>query len=81
MPNEPLPLTPLSMAILLALAGGDRHGYTLMQEIEEQTDGALRPGQDGHHREIGKSEGTSRHDVVQRGWPGTPDARDAVARK
>jgi len=44
MPNEPLPLTPLSMAILLALAGGDRHGYTLMQEIEEQTDGALRPG-------------------------------------
>ena len=44
MPNEPLPLTPLSMAILLALAGGDRHGYALMQEIEEQTDGALRPG-------------------------------------
>lgn len=39
-----LPLSPLSMAILLALADGDRHGYALMQEIEAQTDGALRPG-------------------------------------
>ena len=38
------PLTPLSMAILLALAEGDRHGYALMQDIEEQTDGALKPG-------------------------------------
>jgi len=41
---EALPLTPLSMAILLALAGGDRHGYALMKEIERQTDGMLKPG-------------------------------------
>lgn len=39
-----LPLTPLSMAILLALADGARHGYALMKEIEEQTEGTLRPG-------------------------------------
>lgn len=39
-----LPLSPLSMAILLALADGDRHGYGLMQEVEEQTHGALKPG-------------------------------------
>jgi DNA-binding PadR family transcriptional regulator len=32
------------MAILLSLADGDRHGYALMKEIEEQTDGNLRPG-------------------------------------
>lgn len=32
------------MAILLALADGDLHGYALIQEIERQTDGALRPG-------------------------------------
>lgn len=45
MPDEDqLPLTPLSMAILLALADGERHGYALMQEIEAQTEGALRPG-------------------------------------
>lgn len=43
-PTESLPLSPLSMAILLALADGDRHGYALMQEIEAQTEGALRPG-------------------------------------
>lgn len=42
--EEKLPLTPLSMAILLALADGERHGYALMQDIEAQTDGALRPG-------------------------------------
>ena len=42
--DERLPLSPLSMAILLALADGDRHGYALMQEIEAQTDGALVPG-------------------------------------
>ena len=39
-----LPLSPLSMAILLALAEGDHHGYALMQDIEEQTGGALKPG-------------------------------------
>ena len=43
-PTDALPLTPLSMAILLALADGDRHGYALMREVEAQTDGALRPG-------------------------------------
>lgn len=42
--NELLPLSPLSMAILLGLADGDRHGYALMQEIVAQTDGALKPG-------------------------------------
>jgi DNA-binding PadR family transcriptional regulator len=39
-----LPLSPLSMAILLALADGERHGYALMQDIQAQTDGALQPG-------------------------------------
>lgn len=39
-----LPLTPLTMAILLSLADGDRHGYALMKEIERQTDGTLKPG-------------------------------------
>lgn len=36
------PLTPLSMAILLALMDGPQHGYALMQEIEAQT--GRRPG-------------------------------------
>lgn len=44
MPPQDLPLSPLTMAILLALAEGDRHGYALMQDVERQTDGALTPG-------------------------------------
>lgn len=42
--SDGLPLTPLSMAVLLALADRDRHGYALMREIERQTDGAVVPG-------------------------------------
>jgi DNA-binding PadR family transcriptional regulator len=30
--------------ILLALADGDRHGYAIKQEVERQTDGAIRLG-------------------------------------
>jgi DNA-binding PadR family transcriptional regulator len=39
-----LPLTPTGLQILLALADGERHGYAIMQEIHEQTDGRLRVG-------------------------------------
>ena len=42
--EELLPLTPLSHAILIALAGEDLHGYAIVQEVERQTHGALRPG-------------------------------------
>jgi len=43
-PGAHPPLTPLSMAILLALAEGELHGYALLQEIERQTAGSLSPG-------------------------------------
>jgi DNA-binding PadR family transcriptional regulator len=45
-PSPPVgqPLTPLSMAILLALAGEELHGYALLREIERQTGGELSPG-------------------------------------
>ena len=39
-----LPLTPATFAILLALAGGEKHGYALMQEIATASDGLLRVG-------------------------------------
>ena len=38
-----IPLTPLTFHILLSLAGGDRHGYGLMKEIRERTQGQLNP--------------------------------------
>jgi DNA-binding PadR family transcriptional regulator len=43
-PESLLPLTPLSLAILLALADEPRHGYALMKEIELQGGSRLRPG-------------------------------------
>jgi DNA-binding PadR family transcriptional regulator len=36
--------TPLSHAVLLALADEDRHGYAILKEIERQSGGAVRPG-------------------------------------
>ena len=38
------PLTPPVFHILLALSGEDRHGYGIMQDVSEQTDGALPMG-------------------------------------
>ena len=38
-----LPLTPLSTAVLLAVAGGARHGYAMLKEMEERGDGRV-PG-------------------------------------
>jgi DNA-binding PadR family transcriptional regulator len=35
-------LSPLSTAILFALAGGHSHGYAIIKEIETMTDGEMR---------------------------------------
>lgn len=39
-----LPLTPLSLGVLLALAQGPRHGYALLKELDRQSGGRLNPG-------------------------------------
>ena len=43
-PETLLPLTPAVFNILLALADGERHGYSIMQEITSQTQSRLRIG-------------------------------------
>ena len=43
-PEEALPLTPPVFHILLTLAGGERHGYAIKQEVEHFTSGVLRLG-------------------------------------
>jgi DNA-binding PadR family transcriptional regulator len=43
-PDLPLPLSPAVFHILLALADGERHGYAVMQDIEQRTDGVVRVG-------------------------------------
>ncbi len=42
-PEKLLPLTPLSFHLLLALAEGDKHGYGLMKEVKERTEGSVNP--------------------------------------
>lgn len=41
-PADHIPLTNLAFHILLALADEPRHGYAIIQDIEERTDGAMR---------------------------------------
>lgn len=36
------PLTPTVFYMLLALADGDKHGYAIMQAVEEETQGRMR---------------------------------------
>jgi DNA-binding PadR family transcriptional regulator len=43
-PEEFLPLTPAVFHVLLALAEGERHGYAIMQEVAESTDGKIKMG-------------------------------------
>src|SRR4029453_5518600 len=45
-PPRFLPLTPLAFQVLLALADTDRHGYAIIREVEDRSDGliALRTG-------------------------------------
>jgi DNA-binding PadR family transcriptional regulator len=40
------PLRPVEFEVLLALAGGERHGYGILQEVQDRTEGAvlLEPG-------------------------------------
>ena len=43
-PEAWLPLTPAMFHILLALADKDRHGYEIMREVEERSEGEVRVG-------------------------------------
>lgn len=39
-----LPLTPATFQILMALLDGERHGYAIMQEVAERSEGTVRLG-------------------------------------
>ena len=39
-----LPLPPATFLILFALAGGDKHGYAIMQEARELSEGSFQMG-------------------------------------
>jgi DNA-binding PadR family transcriptional regulator len=43
-PESHLPLTPATFQILIALVDGERHGYAIMMEVEERSEGTVRLG-------------------------------------
>ena len=43
-PESVLPLTAATFHILLALVDEERHGYAIMREVAERTDGAVKLG-------------------------------------
>lgn len=43
-PEGELPLTPVTLNILLALADEERHGYGIMLEVSDRTGGKMRMG-------------------------------------
>jgi DNA-binding PadR family transcriptional regulator len=43
-PQALLPLTPVALNVLLALADGERHGYGIMLEVRQRTAGRVRLG-------------------------------------
>ena len=81
-------LTPLMFQILVALSQGERHGYAIMQEIEERTGGAFKIGAGTLYRSIKKlvdsgfiTEVTPEAPVHQqrRTYQLTPDGRERAA--
>jgi DNA-binding PadR family transcriptional regulator len=72
MPRE-LRVTPTFFHLLLCLAGGPKHGYAMMQEIEDRTEGGLRLGPSSLYYALARLEeaglieeraGTSAEDAV-----------------
>lgn len=43
-PEDFLPLQPAALHILVALTGGEKHGYALMRDVEALSDGVIRVG-------------------------------------
>ena len=49
---EETPLTPAVFHIMLALADGERHGYSILREVERYTEGRLKLGPTTLYRSI-----------------------------
>jgi DNA-binding PadR family transcriptional regulator len=64
------PLTPAVVHVLLALAGGDRHGYAILKEVQRQSESRLRFGP-------GTIYGTLQR-LMESGWVEEVDAAHGV---
>jgi DNA-binding PadR family transcriptional regulator len=86
-------MTPAIFALLLALLEGDRHGYALMADVEEMTDGLIKLGPGTLYRSLQRMRvdgliqelddeasepGPDRRSERRRSYRITPEGRKAV---
>jgi DNA-binding PadR family transcriptional regulator len=50
--DDLLPLPPVTFHILVALADEDRHGYAIMQDVTQRTEGGLKLGAGTLYRSV-----------------------------
>lgn len=53
-PEAMLPLTPAVFHILLSLADGEKHGYGIMKEVAQRSEGGMRMGPGTLYGSIGR---------------------------
>ena len=72
-----LPLPPAVFHILIALGEGEKHGYAVMQEVAERTDGKVRMSPGTLYGSIRKmlDEGLIEESFRRAGGSGTDDER------
>ena len=63
-------MTPLFFHLLLSLVRGPRHGYAMMQEVEERTGGRIEIGPSSLYYSLGRLE--------EAGWIAETDAGDVA---
>lgn len=87
------PLTPAVFSLLLALVEGDRHGYALMADVDEITDGLIKLGPGTLYRSLQRMRveglieeldeaaepGPDRRSERRRSYRITPEGRKAMA--
>src|SRR5215212_2737972 len=65
-----MPLRPIEFHILLALAGDERHGYAILQEVAALTNGELQPEPGTLYRAL--------HRMLKDGWVAESARRPAA---
>lgn len=66
-PDDFLPLTPAEFHILLVLAEAEAHGYAIMRDVRERTNGMIRLGPGTLYTSIKR--------MLERGWIVETEAR------
>ena len=76
--EQHLPLRPVEFQVLASLSQGDRHGYAILQEVEDRGEGGAVPGLATLYRAIVRLEKDGLIARVENSSPDTADERRRV---